>query len=431
MTDHSSASWAPAPRQGLVPLYPFGFGTILGKAFAVLKGNPKVLLLFVVGLQTLAMVLLFLGVGGVAAWTFSRAETVPEFSEEFAQIMAGSTAILIIATILLSLLLTCVTTIAQGVVVAEVGHASLGEKARLSVLWRRVGPAFWRLFGYAMLLGVATFIGMIILILPAALILGLTGAFSGSGAGSVWIGVIVLLLALLGGLVLYAWLGTKLYLVPAAIVLEGVGPLRGVRRSWTLTRGRFWGTFGILVLLYLITNTAASVVSGVFSLFTPLIMTIFVPLGASSTESTPMVVLSVVLVALTSIVSFAIAAILMIVLSAGGALCYIDARMRDEGIDLRMRRYVDAGGAAADPYEFIAGAQPSPHAHPSPAQAWQTPPAAPAYPPAAYGGPAAPAPPTSAPAPAGPSATPTVPSNYPAPQRPRPGSPDQPPAPPV
>src|SRR5690606_35558491 len=70
--------------------------------------------------------------------------------------------------------------------------------------------------------------------------------------------VIVLLVELFGALVVYAWLGTKLFLVPSTIVLEGVRPFRAIARSWQLTRGRFWSTFGVAALLYVITNVVAS-----------------------------------------------------------------------------------------------------------------------------------------------------------------------------
>ncbi|WP_156762222.1 hypothetical protein [Microbacterium karelineae] len=415
MTDRMPTGWAPAPRQGLVPLYPYGFGTILGKSFAVLKGNPKVLLLFVVGVQTLAMAIMLAAIGGIAFAAFSRADTVPENSPEFDQLMWGSGAIVLIATLVLSLGLVAVTTIAQGVVVAEVAHASLAEKATLSRLWRRVRPAFWRLVGYSVLLSIASTVAVAILAVPP-----IFSALLGTTSG--WIlFVFALIFALLGGAVLAAWLGTKLFLVPSAIVLEGVGPMRGIRRSWELTRGRFWSTFGVVVLLYLITNVASSIVSGVFSLVSPLITSTLIPLGMGESTSAAATVIGIVVIALTSIVSFAIGAIMLIVLSAGGTLAYIDARMRDEGIDLRMRRYVDAGGAAEDPYTFIRGAAPSPYA------------AGPAAPAPGYGQPA----PAYAPAPGyAPPAPPTAPgyappANPPAPGPAAPPAPPHPPAPPV
>ena len=37
-------AWTPASRAGIVPLHPYGFGTILGRSFVALRHNPRVLL---------------------------------------------------------------------------------------------------------------------------------------------------------------------------------------------------------------------------------------------------------------------------------------------------------------------------------------------------------------------------------------------------
>ena len=42
----SYPQWTPASRPGIIPLHPLTFGTILGRSFAALRHNPKVLLGF-------------------------------------------------------------------------------------------------------------------------------------------------------------------------------------------------------------------------------------------------------------------------------------------------------------------------------------------------------------------------------------------------
>ncbi|MTE22762.1 hypothetical protein [Microbacterium sp. ZXX196] len=406
MTYPSTPGWTPAPRPGLVPLYPYGFGTILGASFRVLKGNPKVLLLFVVGVQTLAMVLFLAAIGGISFAAFSRADTVSPTSPEFEQLMWGATAIVLIASLVMAFALAAVTILAQGVVVAEVAHAALGERAPLSRLWRRVGPAFWRLFGYSLLVALATTLALALLAVPAV-------ALALVNTPPAWVAfVFVILAAILGGFVVYAWLGTKLFLVPSAIVLEGAGPIAGIRRSWALTRGRFWATFGVVAILAVITNTAAGVVSGLGSLVSQIVIGLFIPFaaGAGGEPSAAAIAGSLGVSFLVSLFSFVVSAVLTIVLSAGGALTYLDARMRDEGIDLRMQRYVESGGASGDPYTVErdraaadpAGGAPM-YAAPSPVAARTPTPAPSAYPeplpprPAPQSGPgtwAPPAPPT-------------------------------------
>jgi hypothetical protein len=313
-----------------------------------------------------------------------------------------------------------VTTIAQGVVIAEVAHAALAEKATFGRLWQRVRPAFWSLFGYSLLVALAVFVAVAVLALPLVFI-----ALLNTPAGWVFF-VLLLVIELLGGLVVYAWLGTKLFLVPSTIVLEGARPFRAIARSWRLTRGRFWPTFGVAALLYLITNIAASAISSVLSLFTPLIMSTLLPFGEGEATSGIALVMSFIFLGLTSIVSFVISSIMTIITGAGGVLTYIDARMRDEGIDLRMRRYVESQGAADDPYAYLEGAQPSPYA-----EAQRQAPQYPSYPPQ-YGQYAQPQYGQYAHAPRQPAAEPAPPADVGVPPRPAdPGPRQQPPAPPV
>ncbi len=62
-------------------------------------------------------------------------------------------------------------------VAAEVGYATVGVKATLRMLWRRMAPAFWRLAGFASLSVLALFGGLaIVAAVIAALIAGGLGA---------------------------------------------------------------------------------------------------------------------------------------------------------------------------------------------------------------------------------------------------------------
>lgn len=68
---------------------------------------------------------------------------------------------------------------------------------------------------------------------------------------------LVLLVALVGpGL----WLGTSLSMVTAAAAVEGKGVLGAMRRSARLVRGRWWATFGFLLLVGLLGTVAVQLV---------------------------------------------------------------------------------------------------------------------------------------------------------------------------
>ena len=96
-------AWTPAPRPGIIPLHPLTFGTILGRSFSALRGNPRVLLGFALGVQAIAYVLLIAGIGGIGWLTFSRLDTAVPGSDEYDAITAGSTLITGLAGLVLRL----------------------------------------------------------------------------------------------------------------------------------------------------------------------------------------------------------------------------------------------------------------------------------------------------------------------------------------
>ena len=90
-------AWTPASRPGIIPLHPLTFGTILGRSFAALRQNPRVLLGFALVVQTLAYLLVLAAILAIAWAAFSRLDTLRYGTEEFDAVLAGSIAIRVIA----------------------------------------------------------------------------------------------------------------------------------------------------------------------------------------------------------------------------------------------------------------------------------------------------------------------------------------------
>ena len=261
-------AWTPAPRPGIIPLHPLGFGTILGRSFAALRHNPAVLFGFALGVQAIAFILLILGVGGIGWLTFSRLDTLREGTEEFDAVLAGSAWITGLAAFVLGLLATALQVIVQAVVVGEVSHAVVAEKLRLSALWRQVRPSLGRLIGYSALLLLA--IGLLVGAVTAAIIaIGV--------AVHPAIAIALTVLVMLGAIPLSLWLSTKLLLVPSALILEGATIRGAVARSWVLVRGRFWPALGVILIIAVLFGTVAQFVSVPLSLLGSGLTTIVAP----------------------------------------------------------------------------------------------------------------------------------------------------------
>jgi len=308
---------------------------LLGKAFAALRHNPKVLFGFAVVIQLIVVVATAGVMGLVLFSTFSRLETVSPSSPDFEAVFAGTIAINLIAGLVVGLASVAFTAIMQGVVAAEVGYATVGVKATLRMLWRRMAPAFWRLAGFASLSVLALFGGLaIVAAVIAALIAG------GLGGTPEMIGIVVLVVVLLAlaAIPLTVWLSTKLLLVPSILVLERARFREAFVRSWRLTRGRFWVAFGVTFLISLIMGLAMQVVSIPTAMFSSFLGTVIAPTGSSE----PSAVIAYVFALLApQVLLLILQAITIVVQSTGGVLVYLDCRMRYEGLDQTLLSHVE------------------------------------------------------------------------------------------
>jgi hypothetical protein len=164
--------------------------------------------------------------------------------------------------------------------------------------------------------------------------------------------VVGIILGVLGGLALIAawvWVFTRTSLVPSLIVLERLSIRRSIARSWSLTTGYFWRTFGVEFLVAAIVNIVAQVVTTPLSILFGVAVSLVDP-NAAIESYIPSAILYV-LILFTALVLGAVAAVVQ---SATTALIYIDLRMRKEGLDLELARFVESASAAPgtvpDPY---------------------------------------------------------------------------------
>jgi hypothetical protein len=128
------------------------------------------------------------------------------------------------------------------------------------------------------------------------------------------------------------FLAVKWCVTFAAIVSERAGPFRGMGRSWELTRGHWWRTFGTLLVLALISFVLYFlVIAGLGGLI-------------ATNEDMSEVTYAVLSTALT-IVLFAI---LYPLIASIVTVIYYDLRVRNEGFDLQLL----AQGVGADESRF-------------------------------------------------------------------------------
>lgn len=334
-------TWTPAPQQGIVPLHPLGFGTILGRSFTVLRHNPRVLLGFAVVSQIVIAIVSLVVIGLVSASAFGRVDTVAPGSEEALDLLAGSALIAGLTGLLVGIAGGAIQVVVQGIVIADVSRAVVAERLTLGRLWAVLRPSIWRLIGWSFLLA------LVISGLVIALVVAI-GALAFVAPGT---SILLLILLILGAIPLALWLSTKLILVPSVLVLERASITGAVARSWVLVRGRFWPTLGIILTIQLLFGIVGQIISLPFSLLSGALGGVLAPTGdATATEVVGFVTASLA----GSIPAVLIAAVGVIVQTTAAALVYTDARMRAEGLDIDLQRYVEARDAGrtdlADPW---------------------------------------------------------------------------------
>jgi hypothetical protein len=335
------AQWTPPPKPGLLPLRPLGFGTLMSAPFQVLRRNPKATFGSGLIIQVVVLIVTALFVGGAVFFALSRVSSASAADRD--AVGAGS-VLLVLSSALIPVALSLFSSaLLQGVLIYEVARGTLGEKRKLGELWRAAFRRVLPLTGWIALTGAAALVGVGILVGIVAL--GSTGGGVGIG-----IGILVALLVGAGLGVLGIWLAIKLSMVPCIIVLEHVGIGRAIKRSWRLTQGYYWRTFGVIALILVILYFAQQFISAPFSFLLSYVVTVVDPNGSGS----GLVVagaLYLVFIAFTIVIS----AITSVVQAATYAVIYIDLRMRKEGLDIELTRFVesrqtDGTSAWPDPY---------------------------------------------------------------------------------
>ncbi len=335
--------WAPPPKPGLIPLRPLGFGTLLGAPFQVLRRNPKATFGSGLIIQLVIGVVTTLFVGAAVVWALARADSVVGSSDADADaVNAGNLAIILLSTVIPLVLSLFASALLQGVLVIEVARATLGEKRSLGELWKAAFKRILPLTGWLLLIGLA--VVLVIAVIAGIIVLG---SFVGGAGLAIAIIVSVILFAAFG--VASVWISTKLALVPSVIVLERRGVIASMRRSWSLTNGNFWRTLGVIWLVSAILSAAGQILQVPFSFLIGFAVPLIDPNG-SGTGIIALIFFYVLFLAFTMVIS----AVTSVVQAALVGVIYIDLRMRKEGLDIELQRFVesrqDGSEVWADPY---------------------------------------------------------------------------------
>jgi hypothetical protein len=336
-----SRTWTPPPRRGLLPLRPLGFGAVLGAPFRLQRRTPRTTLApaLVVSLVTTSLALLLqwaLLVGPQAALDAA-------YYQDFVLAQNLLTVVGAVGWWVPLGLAFPATALLAGLVVVPASRALLAERVTFrGVRWRLSGR-LGRLIRWT---------GLVLLaaagILAAAAALPLVAAAS-SPAG-VGFAFLIAFLEILGLATGAGYLAARLGFTSAAITIDGLPVGRAMARSWALTRGSGWRLYASQVLVWVMVGLAAALLVLPVGWALDIAAGLVFPNGPTAAEAEIYTAgRTVVLTAVTAMTG----AFGLVVQTVCGALLYLDSRMRREGLDLRLARYVDERGrgvAVADPF---------------------------------------------------------------------------------
>lgn len=332
----------------MIPLRPLSFGSLLTAPFNELRHNPKATVGSALILQGITVVITVIITGIVTFVMLGRIDQASAADQD--EIAAGA-----VLTILLSMVVPMLVSIVgsaflQGIVVTDTSRAVLGEKLSLRSVWKATWPRFWTLLGWTFL------------VLAAVLVaLGIVGGFGAlvivQGGAGIVIGILVIVFGVAGLAALSIWIFTKLAIVPSVIVMERATLAQAMSRSWHLTTGSFWKTFGVIFLIAMILNIAAQIITTPLSFVFGIVPGLLDPTGSDVTATVIFLLIAEVVLVLITVV---LSAIMSVVQSGAIALIYVDLRMRREGLDIELIRFVEARqvGDASVPDPFAPSEHP-------------------------------------------------------------------------
>jgi hypothetical protein len=252
---------------------------ILDGAFKLFKANVRTVVLitaaFVVPLQVVAAFAQRNVLGGRG---FIDILNNPPSSTDSLNSGGDAQTVLAVVAFVISLL---VTPFVAGAISRVVAASYLGQEESPGAALRATGRRTWALLAAWVLVHVLEVVGFLFCILPGLLFMALFVA------------------------------------VAPAIVIEELGPIQGMRRSWRLVRRRIWSVLGIALLAGFLANVLGQVLG-----FVPTIIALIIGLE----WAWPLLAAGGILSALITTPFVAIVATLL----------YFDGRIRQEGFDLQL-----------------------------------------------------------------------------------------------
>ena len=309
-------AWTVA-QPGIIPLRPLTVGELFNGAFQAVRVNPQTMFGFAFAIMAIVgLVEAFFASSSTSSLT--RALTSGD-SQDLVSSLGSS-----MGSFVTSGLSMLATAFLSGMLALTVWDAVLGRKSSPADAWHRFSPRFVPVLLATLLIGVIEFVAimLVLLVFMIPFFLVVVNAASARSYDSASAGIggafAILFLMIVALIVVACFFTVKFAFTSSAVVLEGLGPVDAIKRSWSLSKGSFWRILGRIWLIGIVTGLISTVLGGIVGAI--------LGVGAAAADSVGM------LVAFSAFLSALLSAVVIPVQSSFYTLMYLDERMRKENL---------------------------------------------------------------------------------------------------
>ena len=309
-------AWTVA-QPGIIPLRPLTVGELFNGAFQAVRVNPQTMFGFAFAIMAVVgLVQAFFASSSTSSLTraLSSGDT-----EDLVYSLGGSMGSLVTSGLTL-----LATAFLSGMLALTVWDAVLGRKSSPADAWHRFSPRFVPVLLATLLIGIIEFVVIVLVLLvfmiPFFLVVVNAASARSYDSASAGIGgaLSIIFLMIVALIVVACFFTVKFAFTSSAVVLEGLGPVDAIKRSWSLSKGSFWRILGRILLIGVVIGLISSVLGGIVGAI--------LGVGANAADSVGM------LVAFSAFVSALLSAVVIPVQSSFYTLMYLDERMRKENL---------------------------------------------------------------------------------------------------
>ena len=309
-------AWTVA-QPGIIPLRPLTVGELFNGAFQAVRVNPQTMFGFAFAIMAVVgLVQAFFASSSTSSLT--RALSSGD-ANDLVYSLGNS-----MGSFVTSGLTMLATAFLSGMLALTVWDAVLGRKSSPADAWHRFSPRFVPVLLATFLIGIIEFVAIVVILLvfmiPFVLVVVNAASARSYDSASAGIGgaFAIIFLMIVALIVIACFLTVKFAFTSSAVVLEGLGPVDAMKRSWSLSKGSFWRILGRIWLIGIVTGLISAVLGGIVGAI--------LGVGAAAADSVGM------LVAFSAFLSALLSAVVIPVQSSFYTLMYLDERMRKENL---------------------------------------------------------------------------------------------------